>query len=135
MPNFKELVNNEKSEQVRDILKKFICNISLRMNTDFETISFSDTILFYTKLPEYHIVYFHDIVYITKEFALEMLTHGIPIRGVITYGEFNVDMVDDYDCIGDGTTQAVCSHPAQTDGTFTVYISCEDYGKKSCIHT
>ena len=36
------------------------------------------------------------------------------------------DMADNYDCTGDGTTQATCNHNEQVDGVYTVYIACKD---------
>lgn len=91
---FKKMVENKKSNEIHSILKKFICNESLKMNTDLEMINFSDTIVFYTKSTGFDQQLFDDIVAIARMFVIEMLQHEIPVRGVITYGEFYIDIAE-----------------------------------------
>lgn len=87
---FKELVKT-KELNISAKLKRFVNSSSLKINTEFETIYFSDTILFYTKTPGFSQDQFQDMTYIAQVFVIEMLQYKIPVRGVITYGEFNID--------------------------------------------
>jgi hypothetical protein len=88
---FKELVKTKSN--MFAILKKFINNYPLQMNCiDFETIYFSDTIIFYDKTPGFSQQLFFDMTYIAQVFVIEMLRNKIPVRGVITYGELNIDI-------------------------------------------
>ncbi len=89
---FKEMVKTQNSGKAHDVLKNFVYNDSLKMNTDFEIINFSDTIIFYTKQAGFSQQLFDDIIYISRMFVIEMLQQKIPVRGVINYGELNIDI-------------------------------------------
>jgi hypothetical protein len=92
---FKELVKTKESD-ISAILKKFINSYPLRMNKyDFEMIYFSDTVIFYTKTPGFNQQLFWDMAYIAQVFVVEMLQNEIPVRGVITYGELNIDIEEE----------------------------------------
>ncbi len=89
---FKDMIKTRKLS-VPTILKKFVSNLTLRrMNPDFDVIYFSDTILFYSKITGCNGTLHDDIITLSRLFIIEMLRQKIPVRGVITYGEFNVDI-------------------------------------------
>ena len=89
---FKEMVKNGKDNRVRDKLKRFVGNNSTSINTDFETINFSDTIIFYAKQVGFDQQLFDEMTHITQMFVIEMLEYEIPLLGVITYGELNIEV-------------------------------------------
>ncbi len=60
-------------------------------NTDYGLIYFSDTIIVYMKHCNKDPLYLKDICAIAREITINMLSQKIPIRGVIHYGELNID--------------------------------------------
>ena len=91
---FKKLVKKKGNDEIHATLKKFIESDNAKMNDFFEMISFSDTILVYAKETGFRTEFFDDITYFAPKLVIEMLQHGIPVRGVITYGELNIDMAE-----------------------------------------
>lgn len=61
-----------------------------KSNELFSTLYFSDTMIFYQTTEEYKETAFLDIYGIAGLIYSRLLAEGIPVRGAITYGEFNV---------------------------------------------
>lgn len=60
------------------------------LNKNFRTIYFSDTFLFYQNPKGYHDCHFLDIYAIGAMLLSSLLAKGIPARGAISFGEFEV---------------------------------------------
>lgn len=61
-----------------------------RLNQIFSPIYFSDTIIFYQSCEEYIETAFADIYAMAGNIFTTLMASGIPIRGVISFGDFNV---------------------------------------------
>jgi hypothetical protein len=89
---FKELVRSQSSEVIAntiDNLLKVSQKRSQRIQ-DFGVLYFSDTILFYQKPQGWGRWAFNDIYAISGTIWSELAAIGIPTRGAITFGDFNV---------------------------------------------
>ena len=62
-----------------------------RLNGCFQTIYFSDTFVYYQKSKGFHKSLFLDIYAIGGMVLSALLAEGIPARGAISFGEFNVN--------------------------------------------
>lgn len=62
-----------------------------KLNTYFKTIYFSDTFLFYQEPKGYHRRCFLDVYALAAMITSSLLAKGIPSRGAITFGEFEVE--------------------------------------------
>lgn len=90
---FKELLKNLTPESIYNIVDS---SLQIRNNFDeiqnnFSVIYFSDTIIFYRNENGYNRKTFLDIITVAETIFVALLARRIPIRGVITYGEFNVN--------------------------------------------
>ncbi|MCK4654521.1 MAG: hypothetical protein KAU01_08745 [Candidatus Cloacimonetes bacterium] len=63
-----------------------------KANRCFEVIYFSDSFIFYQSKPNYIDTAFMDIVGIAQYIFIFLLSNEIPVRGVISFGEFYVDI-------------------------------------------
>lgn len=91
---FSELVESNGAQEIYavidDTLKAF--GRWEELNTLFKTIYFSDTFLFYQKPKGYREWAFLDIYAISGMVLSALLAAGIPARGAISFGEFEVEL-------------------------------------------
>jgi len=89
---FKNLIKEKSPEDIYKIIDKCldIYYTWENLNELFSTIYFSDTIIFYQTSEEYQVTAFLDIYGIAGIIYSRLLAEGIPVRGAITYGDFNI---------------------------------------------
>ncbi len=89
---FSELVENKNSDDVYDVINSALSSFSRweELNKQFKTIYFSDTFLFYQEPKGYADWAFLDVYGIGAMLLSAMLAKGIPARGSIVFGEFEV---------------------------------------------
>jgi hypothetical protein len=89
---FSQLVRQKGSDEVLQIITRALDYFHRweRLNACFKTIYFADTFLFYQEEPGYHDSLFYDIYALGGFMLTALLAEGIPARGAISYGEFNV---------------------------------------------
>jgi hypothetical protein len=79
---------------VRSVLINFIDeakNVNC-WNHDYGLINFSDTIVLYARYAgKNESVNYSDLICLTREMLVRMLAKEIPVRGIVTYGEFSVE--------------------------------------------
>ena len=88
---FKNLVKEKRPEEVYKTIDKCleIYYSWEKLNGIFSTLYFSDTIIFYQTCEEYIETAFLDIYGMAGLIFTKLLSQGIPVRGAITFGEFN----------------------------------------------
>ncbi len=89
---FSALVEDKSSEEVYNIIDSALNAFSRweELNRQFKTIYFSDTFLFYQDPKGYGDWAFLDVYGIGAMLLSALLAQGIPARGSIVYGEFEV---------------------------------------------
>jgi len=89
---FKNLIKEKSPEDIYKIIDKCldIYYSWEKLNELFSTLYFSDTIIFYQTSEENKQTAFLDIYGIAGLIYSRLLAEGIPVRGAITFGEFNV---------------------------------------------
>jgi len=90
---FKELVQRQSASHVYEVLDKVLVEFTHRqklIDHSFKTIYFSDTIIFYQATPQWGRWAFMDCYAIGAMAWSTLASHGIPSRGTIAFGEFNV---------------------------------------------
>lgn len=89
---FSVLVQNSPGK-VQQVLRQFLdhANNTKNWNSDFGLLSFSDTIILYTKAPSRDSTLWHDMIALAREIFIACLVSEIPLRGVITFDDFNVE--------------------------------------------
>ncbi len=92
---FKNLVKSRNPFRVAETLSTFIrtATETKKWNSDFGLISFSDTIVLYTKPFGRQRGLCEDLIALSRELMIQMLRQEIFIRGVLHYGEFFCDHV------------------------------------------
>jgi len=87
---FKNLINERSPDEIYSIIEKLLeAHYSWEEHNDlFSTIYFSDTVIFYQTREEYMKTAFLDIYGIAGIIFSKLLAENIPVRGVITLGEF-----------------------------------------------
>lgn len=88
---FKKLVREKSPEEVYKTIDKCleVYYSWEKLNGIFSTLYFSDTIIFYQTSEEYIETAFLDIYGMAGLIYSRLLAEGIPVRGSITFGEFN----------------------------------------------
>lgn len=93
---FSDLVSNKSSNEIlqiiNDALEPFL--EWEKLNTYFKTIYFSDTFIFYQEPKGYYRRCFLDAYALAAMITSSLLAKGIPLRGAITFGEFEVEFDD-----------------------------------------
>jgi len=89
---FSALVENKSPEEVYNVIDTAIHSFSRweELNQFFKTIYFSDTFLFYQEPKGYDNRAFLDVYAIGSMLISAMLAQGVPARGSIVFGEFEV---------------------------------------------
>lgn len=96
---FKNLVRDGEAFLVAEVLSAFIrtATEAKKWNSDFGLISFSDTIVLYTKPLGRQRGLCEDLIALSRELMIQMLRQEIFVRGVLHYGEFFCDHVSGTD--------------------------------------
>jgi len=91
---FSELVKTKEAEEIYAIINKSLKSFKRweELNGCFKTIYFSDTFIFYQQTNEYGSWAFLDIYAIGGMVLSALLASGIPARGAISFGEFEVNL-------------------------------------------
>jgi len=89
---FSSLVESKSPGEVYCVIDRALHSFSRweELNQDFKTIYFSDTFLFYQEQKGYGDWAFLDVYAIGGMLLSALLAQGIPARGTIVYGEFEV---------------------------------------------
>ena len=89
---FSELVKQRGQEEVLRVIDEALCVFArwASLNKQFKTIYFSDTFLFYQVPKGYGRWAFLDIYAIGALVLTSLLAKGIPARGAISFGDFDV---------------------------------------------
>ncbi|QBG46006.1 hypothetical protein EGM51_00730 [Verrucomicrobia bacterium S94] len=90
---FERLCQTE-PDKVSRILKKFVSSQSHFFQgeqSDYGMIYFSDTIIIYYKHHSQDQLYLMDVCHIAHKLTIDMLSMDVPVRGVINYGELNIE--------------------------------------------
>lgn len=89
---FSELVERNSSDETYRVLNDVLaeCNRWEKLNGDFRTIYFSDTIILYQHPEGYGDWAFLDVYAIGAMILSSLLARGIPARGSISFGQFEV---------------------------------------------
>lgn len=89
---FSSLVESKSPKEVYDVIDCALHSFSRweKLNQQFKTIYFSDTFLFYQEPKGYGDWAFLDVYGIGAMLLSALLAQGIPARGSIVYGEFEV---------------------------------------------
>ena len=89
---FSALVEQESPEKIYTIINHALCSFSRweNLNRRFKTIYFSDTFLFYQEQKGYGDWAYLDVYGIGAFLLSALLAKGIPARGSIVFGEFEV---------------------------------------------
>lgn len=89
---FTNLVETKSADEIYKIIDDALQNFSRweMLNKQFRTIYFSDTFLFYQNIAGYGDWAFLDVYAIGSMLLSALLANGIPARGAISFGEFNV---------------------------------------------
>ncbi|WBM36419.1 hypothetical protein [Alcaligenes faecalis] len=90
---FSQLVETRGHQEVYITIEKALDPFRYweQLNGCFQTIYFSDTFVFYQESTEFHPSMFLDIYAIGGMVLSALLAQGIPARGAISFGEFNVN--------------------------------------------
>lgn len=89
---FSQLVNTRGRDEVLAVINEALSVFDRwgRLNSEFKTIYFSDTFLFYQVPKGYGAWAFLDVYAIGALVLTSLLAKGIPARGAISFGEFDV---------------------------------------------
>lgn len=89
---FSHLVETQGQQEVYATIDKALAPFRRweKLNGQFRTIYFSDTFVFYQESEGFHPSLFLDIYAIGGMVLSALLAEGIPARGAISFGEFNV---------------------------------------------
>lgn len=89
---FSQLVNTRGRDEVLGVINEALAEFDRwgRLNSEFKTIYFSDTFLFYQVPKGYGAWAFLDVYAIGALVLTSLLAKGIPARGAISFGEFDV---------------------------------------------
>ena len=89
---FSELVETMGAKEIYQIINKALVAFKRweDLNQQFSTIYFSDTFLFYQRSKGYDTKAFLDVYAIGGMLLSALLAQGIPARGAISFGEFEV---------------------------------------------
>jgi hypothetical protein len=89
---FSDLVESRGAEEVYETINKTLAAFGRweELNRLFRTIYFSDTFIFYQEPKGYGDWAFLDVYAIGGMVLSALLAHGIPARGAISFGEFEV---------------------------------------------
>ena len=91
---FKKLCQAKNPQiQPSEVLYNFVSSSWINKeydNSDFGILYFSDTIILYYKHEAIDHIYLRDICALARGIVNSMLCKGIPIRGVVNYGELNI---------------------------------------------
>jgi hypothetical protein len=90
---FSKLVEDKGTEEIKSVINHALeaFNYWESVNERFQTIYFSDSFIFYQNQKGYANAYFLDVYAIGKMILSALLAKGIPARGSIAFGEFEVD--------------------------------------------
>jgi hypothetical protein len=89
---FSDLVEGKGTDEIYEVINDALHAFSHwnDLNDRFRTISFSDTFILYQDLNGYASAYFLDVYAIGGMILSALLAKGIPARGAISFGEFEV---------------------------------------------
>jgi len=89
---FSKFVENNSPQEIYAVIDSALRSFSRweKLNRQFKTIYFSDTFLFYQEPKGYGDWAFLDVYAIGAMLLSALLAKGIPARGAITFGEFEV---------------------------------------------
>ncbi len=89
---FSDLVERKPADEIYGLIDSALQSFVRweELNARFRTIYFSDTFVLYQESPGYHSAYFHDVYAIGGMLLSALLAMGIPARGAISFGEFQV---------------------------------------------
>src|SRR5687768_10442649 len=90
---FSELVESKSAQEIYEVIDRALGAFDRweELNGLFRTIYFSDTFLFYQVPKGYGSAAFLDVYAIGGMLLSALLAAGIPARGAISFGEFEVD--------------------------------------------
>lgn len=90
---FSNLVEEKSTEEIKSVINYALEAFDYweSVNKRFSTIYFSDTFIFYQNQKGYASAYFHDVYAIGRMVLSALLAKGIPARGAIAFGEFEID--------------------------------------------
>ena len=93
---FSEMVEKKSSDETYRVLNDVLAEFNRweKANGDFRTIYFSDTIIFYQYPEGYGDWAFLDVYAIGAMILSALLARGIPARGAISFGQFEVRLDD-----------------------------------------
>jgi hypothetical protein len=89
-----EALSKTEPDKVSRILKAFVSSqwhFVQGDQTDYGMIYFSDTIIIYYKHHSQDLLYLMDVCHIAHKLTIDMLCMNVPVRGVINYGELNIE--------------------------------------------
>jgi len=90
---FSKFVEKNDPQTILYIIKPALeyFNMWKEANQSMNVLYFSDSFIFYQNKPNYVDTAFMDIIGITKNIFIYLLSKEIPVRGTISFGEFHVD--------------------------------------------
>ena len=98
---FRQLVQKNSADQIYEKLDACLCTHHdyERLNSAFSTIYFSDSIIFWQRVPGYRRKHFLDMCSISSTIFTSLLSQNIPLRGAVSFGQFVVkrDSADRHD--------------------------------------
>lgn len=121
---------------VRSVLTSFIDEAKSVncWNRDYGLVNFSDTVILYARhAGKNETTNYADLICLTREILVRMLAKEIPVRGIVTYGEFSVEEYKGSELFWGGAL--VRAHEMESAekivGVFIDDSAIPDYGKGS----